>query len=359
MGIDPTATPTLDATFAFTRTATSRVVVGRGVEPRIADLVGALAPDGVVVIHDRNVTPLGERIAAAVGARLRLPVVGGEDLKRLQMVGHLSQALSDGGATRRTVLVGVGGGTVTDLVGLVASLHLRGLPLVLCPTTTLAMGDAALGGKNGVDHAGLKNVIGTFRQPDAVLADVDWLATLLDVHYGEGLAEYVKQAAVLDAVGFARLEELADELRARDPLAVTEAVTHAVRTKMDVVVADEVEGDRRRWLNFGHTIGHALESAAGMSLRHGRAVALGMLAECRAASDRVPHDVAERIAALLGRLGLATAIPSHLRDGDRLWSLAQQDKKATSSSVPMVVPERIGTGIVVDLTRARLERALA
>lgn len=359
METGPSAPAAFDANFAFARTLTSRVVVGRGVEPRVAELVGALDPDGVVVVHDRNVTPLGERIATAVGARLRLPVVGGEDLKRLQMVGHLSQALTDGGATRRTVLVGVGGGTVTDLMGLVASLHLRGLPLVLCPTTTLAMGDAALGGKNGVDHGGLKNVIGTFRQPDAVLADVDWLSTLLDVHYGEGLAEYVKQAAVLDAHGFERLEELANGLRTRDPEAVTEAVTLAVRTKMDVVVADETEGDRRRWLNFGHTIGHALESAAGMSLRHGRAVAMGMLAECRAADDRVPSDVTERIAALLERLGLATQIPTHLRDVNRLWELARQDKKASSSSVPMIVPESIGRGVLVDLTRERLERALA
>jgi len=362
MSSRPDRFETFDSTFAFARSASSRVVAGRGARRALAGLVDDLEPDGVALVFDRAVAPFANEIADELGARIRLPVVGGEACKQLVSVGTLAQALIDARATRGTVLVGMGGGTVTDLVGFLGAVHLRGLRTVLCPTTTLAMCDAALGGKNGVDHGGLKNTLGTIRQPAGVVADTEWLATLEPRFFEEGLAEVAKMAAVLDADAFERVEFLADAVAARDPAALDALVQVAIELKMGVVVGDETESDRRRWLNFGHTIGHALESLAGLgsragALRHGRAVAIGMVAECRAAQGTTPPDALERLIALLVRLGLDPTVPGALRDPERVWTFAEQDKKAARGAVPMIVPDRIGSGVARELTREGLERA--
>jgi 3-dehydroquinate synthase len=266
--------------------------------------------------------------------------------------------LTEAGATRGTVVVALGGGTVTDLVGFVASIHLRGVKLVLCPTTTLSQCDAAIGGKNGVNHGGLKNVLGTTRQPDLVLADTCWLDTLPDDLHREGLVEAVKAACVLDAAAFEEAERLAPALARRDAGAVEAVVARAIAVKMEVVARDENEADRRRWLNFGHTIGHAVESVSKNAVHHGRAVAMGMVAECRAAGEAVPREALSRLTALLTTLALPTAIPADHADPRRLFEIAVKDKKATRSDVPMIVPSAVGKGVVVPLTLARLEAAL-
>jgi 3-dehydroquinate synthase len=233
------------------------------------------------------------------------------------------------------------------------------VPYVACPTTTLALCDAALGGKNGIDLDGRKNELGVVRQPDLVLGDVDWLRTLPDALWREGFVETLKMAAVLDAAAFARLEALLPALAARDTAAAAEAIALSVRLKMDVVVADETERDRRRWLNFGHTIGHALEAHALGALRHGECVALGMLAECRAAGPAVPADVQARLQRALLQLGAHAHWPRQFADVDALWSLCRLDKKASATTVPTIVPTALGAGAVVELTRERLAHALA
>ncbi|MEZ5976945.1 MAG: 3-dehydroquinate synthase family protein [Planctomycetota bacterium] len=344
-----------DRTHDFTRTSTTRTLVGRGVATRLREIVDSLEPDGVFLVHDRLLGDAAHEVALATGARAAFAIEGGEATKTIEHAIELVRTLSHGGATRGSVVVALGGGTVCDLVGFVAAIHLRGVRCVLCPTTMLAACDAALGGKNGVDLDGLKNAVGTIRQPEAVVADTRWLATLSDEAFREGLAEVVKKAAVLDAALFARLEELAPALVAREDGAVDEVVDAAVATKMAVVDHDELEGDRRRWLNFGHTIGHALESASGMTLPHGRAVAIGMVAECRAAGS--PAE--PRLARLLAALRLPTEVPAGLDDVDRLHALVAKDKKARSGAVPMVVPAEIGRGELVELTRDRLRRALS
>ncbi|MEO6597168.1 MAG: 3-dehydroquinate synthase family protein, partial [Planctomycetota bacterium] len=284
--------------------------------------------------------------------------VPGETCKRLEVVGQLAQELSCAGATRGTVLVGLGGGSITDLTGFVAATYMRGIACVLCPTTTLALCDAALGGKNGVDHGGLKNRLGTIRQPELIFADTQWLHSLPDELLREGLVEVVKKAAVLSATHFARLEQLAPLLVQRDQGALGEAIEMAVAMKMEIVLADEREGHRRHWLNYGHTIGHAIESLANGALRHGSCVAMGLTAECRAAADVVAASVQKRIEALLSSLGVSAAIPPSFADAQKLWQLARKDKKALAGSVPMVVPVTIGEGVVVELTEQRLVRAL-
>jgi 3-dehydroquinate synthetase len=336
----------MDRSFEFVRRSTSRIVVGSGVESLLPQLVGELQPDGVVVLHDAALPELAARIARALG----------EASKRLAIVGDLARSVRLAGASRGTVLVAVGGGTICDLVGMLAAVLLRGVPFVACPTTTLAMCDAALGGKNGVDHDGRKNELGTIRQPALIAADVDWLQKLPDELFREGLVEVVKKAAVLDAERFARLEQLAPLLAARDAGALIEAIDMAVAMKMAIVEADETEQDRRRFLNFGHTVGHALESSAGGRLRHGTCVALGMLVECRAAG--VAPEIRARLAGLLATLGVPKAIPPQFAHASSLWRLARSDKKVVRGNVPMCVPKALGECIEVELTEESLTKAL-
>lgn len=343
-----------ETAYAIEQRSSTTVLIGAGVRRELAARVAQLGPDGVFVVYDERLVREATELERLVDARASFAVHSGEASKTLAELARLSQALAVARASRRSVLVALGGGALCDLVGFLGAVHLRGLPVVLCPTTTLAACDAALGGKNGVDAGGLKNVLGTTRQPALVLCDTHWLATLPNELFREGLAEIVKKAAVLDAVRFERLEELAPALAERDDDALFEALAMAAEMKLAVVREDPFERDRRRWLNFGHTIGHALESSAGFALRHGQAVAIGMLLECRAAQS----GCTERIERLLAALHLPTAPPRELCDVDALWELARSDKKAAFGSVPMVVPREIGSGHVVELTRAALAAAL-
>lgn len=348
----------MEMRFEFVRQRTSRIVIGRGPTARLRQLLDEARLREVVIVHDAALEALAERVATALGGAVRLPVPGGEPLKDLH---HIEQAvawLRQRGADRGTTLLGLGGGSVTDFTGFLASIWLRGVPFVACPTTTLALCDAALGGKNGVDLAGRKNELGTIRQPDLIVGDIDWLSTLPDPMYREGFVEVLKKAAVLDRERFEQLERLLPALHARDGDAAASAIAMAVTMKMAVVVDDETERDRRRWLNFGHTIGHALESLAAGALRHGECVAIGMLAECRAAGRTVPAAVTERLTAALRTIEVPVQLPRQFARVDELWALAQMDKKVRDGQVPMIVPAELGRGVEVALTRESLARAL-
>jgi 3-dehydroquinate synthase len=348
----------MDLRFEFVRRQTSRVVVGRGTTTQLRQRLDETGLRSVVIVHDEALMALAERVSAAVGGAATFPVPGDESLKDLRHVAATVASLRRLGADRGTALLGLGGGSVTDFTGFLASIWLRGVPFVACPTTTLALCDAALGGKNGVDVDGRKNELGTIRQPELVLGDVDWLHTLPDALYREGFVEALKKAAVLDRARFEQLEALLPALRSRDADAAVAAITMAVSMKMAVVAADETERDRRRWLNFGHTIGHALESLAKGALRHGECVAIGMLAECRAAGSVVPAAVQERLASALRAIDAPTVVPRAFARVDELWALAQMDKKARDGKVPMIVPAELGRGVEVVLTRESLARAV-
>lgn len=347
----------VDQRFEFSRATTTRIIVCGSARTQLPKVVTELAPDGVVIVHDAVLADVAAQVGTALAARALLPVVADEHAKRLEVVDALAQGLHAANATRATALVAIGGGTVTDVAGFVASIYLRGIPFLSCPTTTLAMCDAALGGKNGIDHCGLKNRLGTIRQPDCIVLATEWLRSLPDAIFREGFVEAVKKACVLDTDAFAQLEQLAPRLCARDEAATQKAIELSVRMKMEVVLADEHESDRRRALNAGHTIGHALESLAGGAMRHGHAVAIGLLAECRAA--RVDAGVTTRLRALLQAIGAPTEVPPELADADALWARARVDKKAMHGEVPMYVPECIGRGRTVALDRNGMQRALA
>src|SRR6188474_272067 len=305
----------MDRRYEFMRASTSRVVIDEGVEPLLKHLVRELEPDGVVVLHDAQLPELAGRIARSLEAAAKLSIPGGEASKRLAVVGDLARNVRLAGATRNTALVAVGGGTITDLVGMLAAILLRGVPFVSCPTTTLAMCDAAHGGRNGVDHNG-QNELGT-------------------VHH-EGLIGAVVKAAVSDPERFARLEQLAPELGARRPKAVVEAIDMAVAMTMSI--AQKGEQNARR-LDFGHTVGQAIESLASGRLRRGTCIGLGLLVECRAAG--VSEDITRRLTTLLTALGLPMTIPPAYANASSLWRLARSAKTAKNSSASMCVPRAL------------------
>lgn len=338
--------------YRFPSGAETSVVVGRQL-PGVAQTRLAVRPaQAVFVLADPAVESQARAWAQALGAAACWTVPGGEAVKRVEVWAALAERLSVAGAERGALILAVGGGSLCDLAGFLAATYRRGVRLWLIPTTSLAMCDAALGGKNGLDLGALKNAVGTIRQPEAVFCDLDFLQTLPASGRRGGLAELAKMAAVLNAEAFLWLEAQAAALLQGDQTAWESAVEMAIRLKLEVVIVDEFERDRRRWLNFGHTLGHALESASGYQLPHGDAVALGMLAECRA----VGAPVLGRLRLLLLALGLPTE-PLGPLDLEQLWALAQQDKKTQAGRVMAVVPDSIGSGRVVVLERDHLPRA--
>jgi len=304
------------------------------------------------LVTDANVAglylePALESLRAARLEATSAIVPPGEGSKTLARAGELYDRMLRAGLDRGSVLVALGGGVVTDLAGFVAATYMRGIAWVAVPTTLLGQVDASVGGKTAVDHPECKNLIGAFHQPAAVLCDVATLATLPDEELRNGLAETVKHAMIRDARLFEELGRRADAILARDPEVLEPIVARNVRIKADVVAADERESDLRRILNYGHTIGHALESLLGLT--HGRAVALGMMAEARMAERRglVGRAVVERQKALLARFGLPVSLPTGA-DAERCLAIMRHDKKSEAGRMRFVLPEAIGQVRVVD-----------
>ncbi|MHC4985178.1 MAG: 3-dehydroquinate synthase, partial [Planctomycetota bacterium] len=275
----------------------------------------------------------------------------GEASKSLDIFGDLMDQLFavSPAIDRKGAIVALGGGVTGDLTGFVAASALRGLRWVQCPTTLLADVDASVGGKTAIDHAAGKNLIGAFHQPRAVLIDVATLGTLPAVELGNGLAECVKHGVIRDAALIDFIADRADDILACKPNVMTELIARNVAIKAAVVSADEREAGERAHLNFGHTIGHAIETAVGYEhMPHGRAVSLGMVAECRMAVGRNMLDAADAdaVTALLDRLGLPVRWSG--LDADQLWALMQHDKKALGGQVRMILPTGLGRVTVVD-----------
>ena len=287
----------------------------------------------------------------------------GEASKSLDVFGDLMDQLFavSPAIDRKGVIVALGGGVVGDLAGFVAASALRGLRWVQCPTTLLADVDASVGGKTAIDHAAGKNLIGAFHQPRAVVIDVATLGTLPEAALGNGLAECVKHGVIRDAGLIDFLADGADDILACKPGVMTELITRNVAIKAAVVSADEREAGQRAHLNFGHTIGHAIEAAVGYEhMPHGRAVSLGMVAACGMAVARKMIGAANAgaVTALLDRLGLPVRWAG--LDADQIWTLMQHDKKALGGQVRMVLPTRLGEVTVVDdVTEGEVAGAVA
>lgn len=296
-----------------------------------------LLPEGrVVVITDANI----DRLYHPVVERFEHIIIGnGETNKTLQTVDNIYRQLMAMGADRSTFLLGIGGGIVTDITGFVAATYMRGLDFGFVSTTLLGAVDASVGGKNGVNVAQYKNMVGTFLQPRFVIADIAMLRTLPAREWRAGLAEVVKAAVIGDSELFGLLERSAEEIK-ESPELLHDVVVRAIRLKADIVERDEREGGVRRVLNLGHTLGHAIEKAT-QRYNHGEAVAIGlsMIAEASVAKGIMSAEDAQRIDALLERLGFV--LRSDIATNE-LFREVRYDKKRQGDTIRVVLPERIG-----------------
>lgn len=321
------------------------ITVAWGALARLGEILHALGlPPRVTVITDAVVAHLifpGVRAGlAAAGFTVNAIVLpAGETTKQLDQLGPIYERLLDGRAERGEAIVALGGGVVGDLAGFVAATYLRGVPLIQVPTTLLAQVDAAIGGKTGVNLPRAKNSVGAFYQPRAVAIDPAALLALDERVFREGLGEVVKYGVALDADLLVDLEARAAAILARDPATLTAIIARCAAIKAGIVVADEREGDRRMLLNYGHTIGHALETLTGYgTLLHGEAVFLGMAAEARIAARLGVLDGAlvARQDALAARLGAPTEPPD--LSATAMLAATRLDKKARGGQVRWVLP---------------------
>ncbi len=325
-----------------------------GVGPAVKEWTGARQ---VVVLSDTNVAPLYAQgvldslAEANIEARL-LTFPAGESHKTLATVSGLLDGLlaHEPPIDRKTVLLALGGGVAGDVTGFVAAVALRGLRFVQAPTTLLADVDSSVGGKTGVDHPAGKNLIGAFHQPSGVWIDVETLRTLPRRELRNGLAECVKHAVIRDAAMLDFLDTHAEDLQAGTDGALafeagtmTELIARNVAVKARVVSRDEREAGVRSHLNFGHTIGHAIETSVGYdTIRHGEAVALGIVAENALAVARglLDPNVAQRVKTVLSKLALPTTRPN--LDAEDIWRLLRHDKKARDGRVRIVLAKALG-----------------
>lgn len=293
----------------------------------------------------------------------------GESNKSFSVITYLYQKFLRFEADRSTAIVAVGGGVVIDIAGFAASTFMRGLPLYLVPSTLLAMMDASIGGKNGIDLPEGKNLIGTFYLPSAVFTDLHLLTTLPSKELGNGLVETLKTAIIGDAELFAELEQLDLESTLQRPLIASpnlryhplfSIVQRAVTVKSQIVVSDFREQNQRRLLNLGHTLGHGLEAAGGFSaLSHGEAVALGLLAAIRIASDQgiLQEPLEERVLPMLQRWRMPVRIPACINWEDTFKAI-KRDKKIKEKNLVLILPNAIGSvEIVTNLDASCLREA--
>jgi 3-dehydroquinate synthase len=329
------------------------VAIGTGMEDDFAAFVRdrVAEPSRALAVADANTRPIAERLCSQLGAGPVAIVPAGEGSKSIAVAGDLYSRLAAVQADRKTAVLAVGGGVIGDLAGFVAATYNRGLPLLMVPTTLLAMVDSSVGGKVAINLPEGKNLVGAFHQPTGVWIDTTLLNTLPDREYRSGLAEVVKYGVILDAGFFVWLESNMDVILKRDPIAVEHVIARSCRLKANVVEQDErEESGRRMVLNYGHTFAHAFETVGGYGgWLHGEAVAAGMVCAAWLAERRglIARDVTERQIKLLQRIGLPTAIPTAW-EPDALIAVMRRDKKNVAGRMRFILPTRLGEVAVFD-----------
>ena len=326
-----------------------KIVIQAGLLARLGERVQDLGVRGKAgIVTDRHVARHYLRglvnVLDACGIQ-PVPIVlpPGERSKTLTTVKRIVDVLASHRFERSSYLFALGGGVVGDLAGFAAAIYQRGMPFVQIPTTLIAQSDSSVGGKTGVDHRLGKNLIGAFYQPKEVWIDPLTLRTLPKREWIGGLAEVIKYGIIADEHFFGAIERDMSALRDRQPKTVAAVVKRSCEIKADVVGADERESDRRRILNYGHTIGHALETLGGYeSLIHGEAVGIGMVQEADVACfmEMCDRAVVERIRALVRAAGLPHRLPRW--SSTKIWKAMMHDKKVSGGQVIGVWPERIG-----------------
>jgi 3-dehydroquinate synthase len=309
-------------------------------------------PANSIIITDTDVAGLYPHLFT--GHRTVI-IPAGERNKTLETVQYITEQLLQHQAHRKTFLVGIGGGTVTDITGFVASIYMRGLPFGFVPTTLLGMVDAAIGGKNGVNMGLHKNLLGTITQPQFILYFPSFLETLPIEEWSNGFAEVIKYACIFDKELFEELSDNNINYYQQNREALTTLISRCVDWKNKTVLEDEKESDKRKLLNFGHTAGHALETQ--YHIPHGHAVALGMIIACMVSEQVEGLDISVRkkLVALLQQYKLPTIISF---DIEQVMNLLKMDKKRTTDAIDYIVLEGIGKAVIKNIQFDTIEKAL-
>ncbi len=314
------------------------VIVGQKLLSRLRVLAALDGP--VVVVTDANV---GRLYTNQLESAATITVPAGERYKRLETVSTLYDEFLSAGLDRQGTVVALGGGVVGDMAGFAAATYMRGVGFVQCPTTLLAMVDASVGGKTGVDLPQGKNLVGAFKQPTAVIADLDTLATLPPEEFAGGMAEVVKSGLIGDPQLFDQLESK-EALHRHSPVEILQSiVVNTIRVKQAVVQADPYESGRRAVLNLGHTFGHAIEQVSGYQIGHGYGVAMGLVAAARlsAVLGHCDPTLEQRIEAVLLKQQLPVRIPAGL-EADAIIQAMSSDKKKMAGQLRFILLRDVG-----------------
>ncbi|HMK02743.1 MAG TPA: 3-dehydroquinate synthase [Ferruginibacter sp.] len=313
-------------------------------------LAGLVQDKNIVILTDEHVY---EHHAKRFAAWPVIKIAAGEAHKNQATVDHIVQELIKRGANKNTCLIGVGGGVVTDITGYVAAVYMRGIPFGLVPTSILAMADAAIGGKNGIDVGLYKNMLGTILQPDLILYDYSFLQTLPVREWVNGFAEIIKHACIKDALLFSVLERYSLHDFQTDQTLIAELIEKNAAIKSGVVTADEFEKGDRKLLNFGHTIGHAIENLH--ELPHGHAVSIGMVAACNLSEkiNGLHFNEASRIVKLLAKYHLPVDIETN---HEKVFEVLKMDKKRREDGIDFILLDTIGKAGIVRISLDELEK---
>lgn len=329
------------------------ILIGEGASEHLSRVTEiSSGADQCFIITDSNVRPyygdlLKHRLKAMAVPVHLIEIAAGEQSKSINTVLEVSRQLVRLNATRKSLIIALGGGVVGDVAGFIASIYMRSVPYVQVPTTLLAQVDSSVGGKTGVDIPEGKNLLGAFYQPRAVYIDLAFLKTLSDRDFANGMAEVIKYAVIDDVDLFEILEKEADAVKDRRLSVMQTLIGRSCRIKAGIVEKDEKEGGLRRILNFGHTLGHAMEAASGYSLSHGEAVAIGMAGAARI-SERLDHldtGSVTRVIDLIEGYDLPTTIPGSL-NASNVISFLSADKKVAGGKLHFVLLRKIGDPFV-------------
>ena len=307
----------------------------------------------VCIVTDTNIGPLyAETICQAVAKAGFTPFVysfkAGEEHKTLDQIRALYGFLIEREFDRKDLLIALGGGVTGDMCGFAAATYLRGIDFIQIPTTLLSMVDSSVGGKTGVDLGGYKNMIGAFHQPRLVYIAVSVLVTLPTLQFSSGMGEVIKHGLIRDAAYFRMLETSCSNALTGDPQILAEIIYRSVRIKAEIVGRDPLEQNERRLLNFGHTVGHAIEKESGFTLTHGQCVAFGCIAAARISAERglLPVHEIPAVRALFKAYGLSDTLHASFAEPSRILDALKHDKKKQGDTVAFVLLNRIGDAFV-------------
>lgn len=337
-----------------------KIIIEPGSLKRIPQIIKN-SGDSFIIVTDSNLKQTSSKILESIrkeGLKCHMLILPpGEKTKSLSFVEKISKSLIKLGAKRDSCLIGVGGGVIGDLSGFIASIYMRGINFVSVPTTLLAMADSCVGGKTGIDLEEGKNLLGTFYNPKVVIIDPDLLKSLPDRDFRAGISEIVKHAVLASKPFFNLLEKQKTKILKRDRKIIKKILSESIKIKLSIVKADEKESIKKKksaksrmLLNYGHTVGHAIEKLSGFKLPHGEAVAIGMVAENRVAvGKKIFSEIeAKRVESLLKSFSLPVKIPSSI-DKNSIKKTMESDKKNLDGRLLFALPQKIGQVRVFEL----------